>query len=92
MSGWLLDVNVLLACGWKSHVDHVALLDWLLHVTGWATAPITGSGFVRISMTVSYLAAFEDARKSLSTLRGLKGHRFVVDDVDAASLPSLTSY
>lgn len=92
MNGWLLDVNVLLACGWKSHADHVALLDWLLHASEWATCPLTESGFVRISMTTAYRAAFDDARKSLATLRALKGHRFVVDDVDAASLPLLASY
>ena len=30
--------------------------------------------------------------KSLATLRALRGHRFVVDDVEAALLPVLTSY
>ena len=35
MSGWLLDVNVLLGCGWKSHADQSALLGWLLQVNDW---------------------------------------------------------
>lgn len=69
MSGWLLDVNALLGCAWKSHANHVALLRWLLQVGDWATCPITESGFVRISMTTAYKAVFEDARKSLATLR-----------------------
>ena len=43
-------------------------------------------------MTTAYQASFEDARKSLATLRALPGHQFVTDDVDAASLPTLTSY
>lgn len=43
-------------------------------------------------MTAAYQAAFDDARKSLATLRALNGHRFLVDDVDAAMLPLLTSY
>ena len=36
MSGWLLDVNVLLGCGWKNHADHPALLGWLLRGNDWA--------------------------------------------------------
>jgi len=42
-------------------------------------------------MTTAYRASFEDARKSLATLRALPGHHFVADNVDAASLPTLTS-
>ena len=53
---------------------------------------MTESGFMRISMTTAYQASFDDARKSLATLRALPGHRFLTDDVDAASLPVLTSY
>ena len=92
MSGWLLDVNVLLGCGWKNHADHATLLRWLLQVHAWATCPLTESGFMRISMTTAYQATFDDARKSLSTLRALRGHRFLSDDVDAALLPVLSSY
>ena len=92
MSGWLLDVNVLLGCGWKSHAEHPALLGWLLQVREWATCPLTESAFMRISMISAYQASFEDARKSLGTLCALRGHRFVPDDVPAALLPVLTSY
>ena len=92
MSGWLLDANVLLGCGWKSHAEHSALLGWLLREKEWATCPITESAFMRISMTMAYHASFEDARKSLATLRALQGHRFVSDDVHSALLPILTSY
>ena len=81
MSGWLLDVNVLLGCGWKSHADHPALLNWLLQINDWATCPLTESSFMRISMTTAYQATFDDARKSLATLRALRGHRFLSDDV-----------
>ena len=92
MSGWLLDVNVLLGCGWRSHADHPALLGWLLQVNDWATCPLTESGFMRISMTTAYQATFDDARKSFATLRALSDHRFLSDDVDAAVLPVLSSY
>ena len=92
MSGWLLDVNVLLGCGWKTHADHPALLNWLLQIDNWATCPLTESGFIRISMTTAYQATFDNAQKSLMTLCALKGHRFLSDDVNAALLPVLTSY
>ena len=92
MKGWLLDVNILLGCSWKSHADHSALLGWLLQADEWATCPITELGFVRVSMTTAYQASFEDAQKSLATLRALPGHRFVADDLEAVSLPALTSY
>jgi toxin-antitoxin system PIN domain toxin len=92
VKGWLLDVNVLLGCGWKNHADHAGLLRWLVQTNDWATCPITESGFVRISMTTAYQATFDDARKSLATLRALSGHRFLSDDVEAALLPVLSSY
>jgi len=92
VSAWLLDVNALLACGWKTHADHLALFDWLIQLDQWATSPITESGFIRISMTTAYQASFENAQTSLATLRALKGHRFVTDDVHAALLPTLASY
>ncbi len=92
MTGWLLDVNELLGCGWKSHVNHDALMRWLLQINEWATCPLSESGFLRISMTTAYRANFEDARKTLSTLRALPGHRFLADDVAVASLPILLSY
>ena len=92
MSGWLLDVNVLLGCAWKSHSEHAALLRWLMQVREWATCSFTESAFVRISMTRAYRASFEDARRSVATLRALQGHRFVSDEVHVALLPVLTSY
>jgi predicted nucleic acid-binding protein len=89
---WLLDVNVLLGCCWTNHADHTALFNWLTSVEEWATCPISELGFLRISMTMAYRASFEDARKSLSSLRSLGAHRFLVDDIDIAALPALVSY
>jgi len=92
VKSWLLDVNVLLGCCWKNHADHTALFTWLTSVDEWATCPISELGFLRISMTIAYRASFEDARKSLSSLRSLGAHRFLVDDIDIAALPALASY
>lgn len=47
---------------------------------------------MRISLTQAYDASFDDAQQSLATLRALKGHHFVVDDVNAKLLPALTSH
>jgi uncharacterized protein len=46
----LLDINVLLALLDADHVDHDRARDWLAGnlESGWASCPITQSGFVRI--------------------------------------------
>ena len=47
----LLDVNVLVALAWPNHIFHKAAREWFssVHQAGWATCPITQSGFVRVS-------------------------------------------
>ena len=51
MSTGLLDVNVLIALAWPSHIQHAKAHAWMLKnmSRGWATCPITQCGFVRIS-------------------------------------------
>ncbi len=48
---YLLDVNVLIALAWPSHLHHGEALDWFRahRREGFATCPITQLGFVRIS-------------------------------------------
>jgi toxin-antitoxin system PIN domain toxin len=82
----LLDVNALVALAWDSHVHHVAIRRWLAHRRddGWATCPVTESGFVRVSANPKVLTAaiaVEAARHVLAGLRRAQGHRFLVDDV-----------
>jgi uncharacterized protein len=51
---------------------------------GWATCPITESGFVRVSSNLKVLPSaigVEAARAVMSALRGADGHRFLVHDV-----------
>jgi toxin-antitoxin system PIN domain toxin len=47
----LLDVNALVALAWDSHVHHAAMRTWFAanSAGGWATCPMTESGFVRVS-------------------------------------------
>ncbi|CCG05072.1 TA system VapC family ribonuclease toxin [Blastococcus saxobsidens] len=82
----LLDVNALIALAWDSHVHHVAIRNWFAahRSSGWATCPITESGFVRISANPTVLPsplAPATARDVLAGLRSAGAHRFLVDDV-----------
>lgn len=50
MKGYLLDVNVLVALLWPSHVHHTAAQNWFAKRASqhWATCPFTQTAFVRI--------------------------------------------
>ncbi|KZS62063.1 type II toxin-antitoxin system VapC family toxin [Mycobacterium ostraviense] len=82
----LLDVNALVALAWDSHIHHVRIREWFAANAsrGWATCPITESGFVRVSTNPKVLPSpigIADARRMLAALRAVDGHRFLVDDV-----------
>lgn len=82
----LLDVNALVALAWDSHVHHSAVRVWFAanSAAGWATCPITESGFVRVSSNPKVLPiaiTVATARQVLSALRAVDGHRFLSDDV-----------
>lgn len=95
----LLDVNALVALAWDSHVHHAAMREWFAAEgpRGWATCPITESGFVRVSSNPKALPTvigISAARGVLTALRGLDGHRFLVDDVSivAPDVPDVAGY
>src|SRR3954451_14068056 len=82
----LLDVNALVALAWDSHVHHVRMRAWFdEHAgNGWATCPVSESGFVRVSSNRKVLPSPIDvtaARDVLSRLRAAGRHRFLADDV-----------
>jgi uncharacterized protein len=82
----LLDVNALVALAWDSHMHHAATRSWFADnaADGWATCPITESGFVRVSANPKVLPhaiGVHAAREVLTVLRSVKGHRFLADDV-----------
>jgi len=85
----LLDVNLLLACAWSSHADHVRANRWLNAQPEFATAPVTQMGFLRVSMSAAYGAPFGDAQIALNAILQLKSHRFLTDAVQADALPTL---
>jgi uncharacterized protein len=82
----LLDVNALVALAWDSHVHHARIREWFGEnaANGWATCPLTESGFVRVSANPKVLPSpigVATAREVLGALRARPGHRFLHDDV-----------
>jgi toxin-antitoxin system PIN domain toxin len=82
----LLDVNLLVALAWPNHTQHAAARHWFdSHSTqGWATTPITESGFVRVSSNRSAIPTATSpalAIEVLTAITGLDGHQFWLDDV-----------
>jgi uncharacterized protein len=95
----LLDVNALVALAWDSHVHHAAMRAWFKanSSAGWATCPITESGFVRVSSNPIVLPSaigLTAARGVLSTLRAHPHHRFLTDDVSMGDrdVPTIAGY
>jgi len=86
----LLDVNLLVALAWPNHVHHRQALAWFLEnqALGWATCPLTQSGFVRISSNPTALPDAKSPQEALLLLRrivALPHHRFWEDDVSLAT-------
>lgn len=95
----LLDVNALVALAWDSHVHHAAMRQWFSanDAAGWATCPITESGFVRVSSNPIVLPSaigVDAARGVLSALREHPRHLFLTDDVSIrdSDVPSIAGY
>jgi len=88
----LLDVNALVALAWDAHVHHAAIRSWFAGSAaagagGWATCPVTESGFVRVSSNPRILGgaiSVEQARTVLRAMRRHPAHRFLIDDVSLA--------
>ena len=96
MSGFLLDVNVLIAMAWPTHVAHATVHRWLAKNAnnGWATCPLTECGFVRITSNASFSTnalSPKDALVLLQASLSHPAHMFLPDDLGAhAALQSLS--
>ncbi len=98
----MLDVNVLVALAWPNHVHHSRALRWFAanREEGWATCPVTESGFVRVSSNVRVIPDArtpEQAIHLLRQIRQLPGHTFWGDDVspvdsDATAFEQVVGY
>lgn len=77
----LLDVNVLLALAWPTHVHHAAAHRWFAENCGavWATCPLTQLAFARLSMqpaVVKVPMLFGDVMEALAQMTANGAHRF----------------
>ena len=72
----LLDINMLIALTWASHLHYEKAHTWFAeHArTGWATCPITQSGFVRVSSNPNIIREAPSVKQAFSALKGLTAH------------------
>ena len=87
----LLDVNFLIACGWKFHAQYHRVNRWLSRVESFATCPISEMGFMRVSLSPAYGATFQEASAALADITGMRMHRFLRDDTQTQSLPLVST-
>lgn len=82
----LLDVNMLIALAWPSHIHHRRAQAWFAKHSsaGWATCPLTQCAFVRISSNPKIIPEAvtpNEALTLLSTVVSLESHTFWDDDI-----------
>ena len=92
-------MNALVALAWDSHVHHATIRAWFAanRSHGWATCPVTESGFVQVSSNPKVLPSpigIDAARAVLTALRAAEGHRFLSDDVSLcdADVPNIEGH
>ena len=86
MKETLLDVNMLIALAWPSHVHHRDAHAWFTKGAsrGWATCPVTQCGFVRISSNPKIIPEAVTPKEALGLLDQIvrhKSHVFWPDDI-----------
>lgn len=82
----LLDVNMLIALAWPSHIHHIQAHTWFAKnaSSGWATCPITQCAFVRISSNPKIIPEAVSPGEALELLGQIisqKHHKFWPDDI-----------
>ena len=80
----------MVALAWPNHVHHATALAWFDEVgrAGFATCPVTQSGFVRVSSNkraIPDARSPREAREILRRITALPGHVFWPDDIEIAS-------
>ena len=86
MKPYLLDINVLIALAWPSHLHHLQAQRWFAkkRQAGFRTCPLTETGFVRISSNPSFTPDAVSPKQALALLdriTALPGHAFWPDDL-----------
>jgi len=82
----LLDLNVLIALSWPSHIHHEAAHQWFARESnyGWATCPITQMGLIRLSSNPKIFpdaVSPADAISLLNKIVELPEHQFWSDAI-----------
>lgn len=77
---------MLVALAWPNHVHHARARSWFdaTHRAGWATCPLTESGFVRVSCNARVIPDARQPAQAIDLLRRMRelpGHLFWTDDV-----------
>ena len=90
----LLDVNMLVALAWPTHVHHAEAVNWFSdHLpASWATASVTQAGFVRVSSNRKVLGDARSPAEAAAVLRALTeldGHELWTDDLDLVRVPGM---
>ena len=85
----LLDVNVLVALAWPNHIHHDRAHQWFTDARGqgWATCPLTQSGFVRVSSNRKAIPDAVAPQESIALLQRiilLPHHQFWHDQFSIA--------
>jgi toxin-antitoxin system PIN domain toxin len=86
VSGFLLDVNVLIALLWPPHEAHERTQRWFAKNAGqgWATCAMTQAGFVRIVSNPAFSRRVVSPRDALQVLGGSlqhPAHHFWTEDI-----------
>jgi hypothetical protein len=86
MTGFLLDVNALIALMWPAHESHLQVGEWFSHHVrqGWATCPFTQAAFVRLVSNPAFSRDAVTPQEAIALLsENLKHryHRFWSDDI-----------
>jgi predicted nucleic acid-binding protein len=91
---YLLDVNVLVALGFRRHSFHARVAEWQRQlgfqgIPEFATCAITELGFLRIVAQAAYEGSVATAKPLLRELKSAPSLRFTFlsDELDASSLP-----
>ncbi len=88
----LLDVNILLACGWQKHDFHTECITWFDKLESYTLCPITELGFLRISMSPAFGASFADAMTVVEWFSKSPRAHYIGCDVPISLMPEVTSY
>ena len=90
MKPYLLDINVLIALVWSSHVHHGLAQTWFIErrAAGFCTCPLTEIGFLRISVNPKFIHKAVLPAEALALLERIKSmpeYEFWTDDLSATA-------